>query len=298
MYNFPKIHYPTDTNLGFLYNALKDVFEFKDNLKKEDLFNKDFWKEALKQKHFMPILAELLFGNFDELKKFLKENFEEEITKKVKEEIERDLEILSSDIVEINKTSSIYTRNLIFYFFEEYDEKKAFKELGLDRFYTEGIFEKLVNKPLNNLNLFLLAALVGREFNKDYFSDDCKRVFGCLFALSNFYEYDKAEEIFADKVLYKMLIQDVDEFYYVLDSNGSFYISKYMELSQKVKEFIENNKIDLIRLFFEYRYNVPMEIIESCEEIEEALDEDEINEVIENEGFESFEEMCEEMGME
>jgi hypothetical protein len=296
MYNFPKIYYPTTADSTFLYEALKDLWEFKENIKKEELFNKDFWKEALKQKHFMPILAELLFDNFEELKKFLKENFEEEITKKVKEEINRDLEILSSDIVEINKTSSIYTRVIIFDFFEEHNDKKAFKELGLDRFYTEGIFEKLINKPLNNLNLFLLAALVGWEFNAEYFSS--KKVIGCLFDLYNFYEYDKAKEIFADKVLYKMLIQDVDNFFYVLDSGEFFNISWYMEQSQKLKEFIENNKIDLIRLFFDYRYNIPMEIIESCEEIEEALDEDEINEVVENEGFESFEEMCEEMGIE
>jgi hypothetical protein len=296
-YQIPEINYSTSTNSMFISEAINDIWEFKESLNKDDFFNKNLWKEALKQKHFMPVFAEFLYDqdDFDKLVEFLKDNFKEEIYNKFKEEIDRDLKNLSSDEVEINKTSLIYTRNFIFdYFFDENNEE-IFKILGLNKFYEDGIFDKLVKKDLDELNLFLLASLVNWNFNGEFFSSDCKRVIGALLDLDYYYDEDKSIEIFADKILYKMM-QDLSDFYYILDEDTvCLEITLYINNSIKLKEFFEDedNKSEAIQVFYDWRSKLPWPIIDSCEELERIWDEDELNSIVENEEYESFEEMCE-----
>jgi hypothetical protein len=296
-YQIPEINYVSSTIGTILYEAIKDIYEFKESLSKEDFFNKSLWEEALKHKHFMAVFGEFLFDqdDLDELIKFLKDNFKERIYDKFKEEIKRDLENLASDNPEINKTSLIYTRTFIFdYFFnEEYEELAEI--LGLNKFYKDGIFDKLVEKDLDTLNFSLLASLVNWNFNGDFFSVDCKRVRGALLCLEDYYDEDKAIEIFADKILYKM-VQNLSDFYFILDEDTEcFDITLYINNSKKLKEFFEDEdkKLEVIQIYYDWRSRLPWPIIDSCEELEKIWDEDELNYIAENEDYESFEEMCE-----
>ena len=297
-YKMPQIEYISMASGTALAEAMQQIDEFRNTLKKEEYFNKTFWEEALKQKHFMPLFAEFLYDqgeNYEKLKQFLKDNFYEEIEKKVKEEINRDLEILSSENPEINKTSLIYTRYYTFYDFFEGDEKEIMDNLGLSKFYEDGIFDNLTKNDLDELNLFLLASLVNYDFNGGFYSNDCKRTIGCILNLGDFYEEEKADEIFANEILYKM-IQDLGTFYYILgDEDWCWDFNKYTNIG-KVKEFFEDeqNRYDAIQTFYDWRGNLPWSIVESCDDLENIWDEDELEGIAEDLGYESFEEMCEE----
>ena len=300
-YQMPQINYINSTNGMALYEAMEKNFdEFRKSLTEEDYFNKDFWKEALKQKHFMPLFAEFLFDqeDYENLKQFLKDNFYEEIEKKVKEEIDKDLKNLASENPEINKTSLIYTRYYTFFDFFEGSEKEIMDNLGLSKFYNDGIFDSLLEKELDEVNLYLLAALVDYNFNGAFFTGDCKRVIGSLLNLSDFYEdEEKSIQIFSDNILYK-IVQNINEFYFVLENTDwCWVVERYIKNSKKLKEFFEDfeNKSETVRVYYDWRSKIPWDIIESCEELEEIFDEDELQSAAEEEGYESFKEMCEEM---
>ena len=296
MKKFPQINFDLSFEMGvanILPTATKEIEEFKQNLREDELFDKEFWNVLLENEYFLPIFSEFVFDN-KKLKDFLKENFEKEIEEKIKSEIKRDFEILSSDNPTIQKISLIYTRNATFFDFFG-GEEETIKKFGLNKFYEDKIFDTLKEKDLDNLNLFLLASLIHFDFNGAFYSSDCKRVIGCLLDLNNFFGEEKVKKIFGDEVLYKIL-KRFDDFYFVLDSNGCFYVNDFVEYSDKLRDFFENenDKSNLIREFYYLTGRIPWDFIEDCDELEETFDEDELEEFAENEGYESFEEMCEE----
>jgi hypothetical protein len=302
-YQIPKINTESKEPSGnlFLAEATSDLIDYKVNtLKEEDFFNKELWEEALKQEKFLPIFTEFLFNQkkYKELKQFLKDNFYDDIKEKIKKELESDLQILSSDNPEIKYTSMIYARDGIFFDFFGGNEKEIFKEFGLNKFYEQSIFDNLLKKDLDSFNLFLLGVLINYEFNGDFYASDCKRTIGNFLDLTYYYKYSEAIKIFADKVL-TIMLKDMDNFFFILDDEDHecFYFDKYYENSNQLKKFFEDdeNRIEAIKTIYEYRLRIPWNIIKDCDDLKEVWeDEDELQYIVEEQGYSSFEEMCEE----
>ena len=92
------------------------------------------------------------------------------------------------------------------------------------------------------------------------------------------------------------MLQDLGTFYYIVgEEDWCWDFSQYKNIG-KVKEFFEDeqNRYDAIQTFYDWKDNLPWSIIESCDDLENIWDEDELEGIVSNLGYDSFEEMCEE----
>ena len=282
--------------------SLLDIKNFVKELKKSDLYSELFWKEALKEKHFMPLFSLILFFKREEvenLTKFLKESFYKDIETKIKDEIQRDLENLASDVPEINKTSLIYTiHEPIFDFFSS-DDKKAWEMLELSKFYDDGIFENLLElrneDALSDVNFYLLASLLKWDFNEEFFTGDKYPVGNILDLEYKNPSEDEQKMVFANEIL-SLMFREIETFYFILRSGEFYDIADYLRVSDELMDYFYNSefKKKALKYYIENEYNLPPAFIESCDELEELFTEEELEEIAEKVGYETFEEVCDE----
>jgi hypothetical protein len=280
-----------------LFEVVKPVENWVENL--ENVYDKNLWESLLKEDYFTVYFTHILNNaeNYEKLKSFLKENFQNKIDEKIKAEIDKALAFMS-DSNELYKTFIPYVIDWVFEDF--YNQKNypssedVFKKFDLKRFYENKIFERLINSNLENINLFILALMTNWNFNAEFYVGN-KRTRGDIFDLTLFYDETEAVKFFADTVLLKM-VNNLNEFYFVLEDGEYWQFSYYLKNSEKLKELFEDDgfREEAIRTYYDWKSQIPWSIVNSCDELKEIFDEDVLEEIAQNEGCDSFEEICEE----
>ena len=280
-----------------LFEVVKPVENWVENL--ENVYDKNLWESLLKEDYFTVYFTHILNNaeNYEKLKSFLKENFQNKIDEKIKAEIDKALAFMS-DSNELYKTFIPYVIDWVFEDF--YNQKNypssedVFKKFDLKRFYENKIFERLINSNLENINLFILALMTNWNFNAEFYVE-CKRTRGNVFDLTLFYDKTEAVKFFADTILLQM-VNNLSEFYFVLEDGEYWQFSYYLRNSKELKELFEDDgfREEAIRTYYDWKSQIPWSIVNSCDELKEIFDEDVLEKIAQNEGCDSFEEMCEE----
>ena len=294
--DFSNINVDSPSSWQF-FEVVEPVENWAKSLK--NVYDKDLWENLLKEDYFIVCFTHILNNaeNYEKLKNFLKENFQNKIDKKIKAEIDKAL-LFISDSNELYKTFIPYIIDWVFEVF--YNQKNypssedVFEKFDLKKFYEDGIFERLVNSDLENVNLFVLALMTNWNFNAEFYIGN-KRTRGDIFDVTLFYDETEAAGIFADTVLLKM-VNNLDEFYFVLEDGEYWQFSYYLKNSKELKELFEDDgfREEAIRTYYDWRSQIPWSIVNSCDELEEIFDEDVLEEIAQNEGYDTFEELCEE----
>ena len=298
--DIPKLDFSavnTESSGWELFKVVKPVENWAGGL--ENVYDKNLWENLLEKDYFTVYFTHILNNaeDYEKLKSFLKENFQNKIDKKIKAEIDEALGFMS-DSNELYKT---FIPHIIDWVFADFYNQKnypssddVFEKFNLKRFYENKIFDRLANSDLEKINLFILALMTNWNFNAEFYIGN-KKTRGDIFDLTLFYDETEAAEIFADTVLFKM-VNNLSDFYSVLEDGEYWQFSYYLKNSEKLKELFEDDgfREEAIRTYYDWKSKIPWGIVNSCDELEEIFDEDVLEEIAQNEGYDSFEEICEE----